>query len=432
MADQNQNLQNQIPGTLRTFKTDLEIANSNPQDRLQQAGNFVQARPESFSNINPNTTVTAVSNNPINTKPIVEKKDIPATSTEPKVQPNYSWSNMSSVADINSNDSFNSTKQSPSETKSGFSVLDESIDLPLDNNFSTKSKAPNPVSNPTNFNLNPETTPNLATNNNNQFDINSLNLQDDITNSKPKKSSVKNLIPFIVVILLLVLISGGVYFYFNISNTSNTTVTNNTDTNLDTDNTDDASIDTDNTTSTSSFNSPLKASSILDVSFNDSEPIRRTITTLLADKSDTLIQLNLTKDSTTVSLIDISDVLGLTIPSIGTIENYALYAYNQQGVYKLVAVLGLPLEQDAKTFIDNWSNSIPRNLTGFSINLPSRIVNEPQIKKSTITNSAGNVFENYYYNYTSPSDSIDVSSYENFVLMASSQDSMRYILEQIR
>jgi hypothetical protein len=82
--------------------------------------------------------------------------------------------------------------------------------------------------------------------------------------------------------------------------------------------------------------------------------------------------------------------------------------------------------------VENWSNSIPRDLAGFSINLPSRIVNNPQIKTSTITNNSGKVFNNYYYNYTSPSDSIDVSSYENFILLASSQDSMRYILEQIK
>jgi hypothetical protein len=124
--------------------------------------------------------------------------------------------------------------------------------------------------------------------------------------------------------------------------------------------------------------------------------------------------------------------MGITIPSIGTIENYKFYAYNQQGVYKLVAVLGLVEDQEAKTFVENWSSAIPRDLAGFSINLPSRIVNSPEIKKSTITNNSGKVFDNYYYNYTSSTDSIDVSSYENFVLIASSQDSMKYVLEQIR
>ena len=45
-AHQNQNSQNSFPGTIRTLKTDLGIDTpTNPQDRLQQAGNFVQARP---------------------------------------------------------------------------------------------------------------------------------------------------------------------------------------------------------------------------------------------------------------------------------------------------------------------------------------------------------------------------------------------------
>lgn len=452
MADQNQN---QITGTLRTLKTDLDLNKLNPQDRLQQAGNFVQARPETSNNLGAlNTADVSLSN--ITSSPNIplqesktenQKKDIPTANSESNPKPNYTWSNMS--APSNTSPAFNPNNvsakpntqnqqaQPATESKSGFSVLDDSIDLPLDN----KSTAPttNPsfnVSTSSNINSNPETS-NLISNidvnkPNDQFDINSLNLQDDITDSKPKKSSVKNLIPFAVVIVLLVLIGGGVYLYFNVSNSDSTTVTTNTDTTLDTDNTDDTSLDTDNTTPIPSFNSPLTASSNLDIAFVDSEPIRRTIATLLSDKSDTLIKLNLTKDNNVISLIDIADVLGITIPSIGTIENYEFYAYNQQGVYKLVAVLGLPSDQDAKSFIDNWANSIPRDLAGFSINLPSRIVNDPQIKKSTITNSAGNIFENYYYNYTSPSDSIDVSSYENFVLMASSQDSMKYILEEIR
>jgi hypothetical protein len=441
MADQNQN---QITGTLRTLKTDLELNKLNPQDRLQQAGNFVQARPETSNNLGAlNTADVSLSN--ITSSPNIplqesktenQKKDIPTANPESNPKPNYTWSNMSSPSSpspaFNPNNvkptitTQNQQSQPVIEPKSGFSVLDDSIDLPLDNKDIAPTTIPNlnvNKSSTPNPNLEPSTLiSNLDVNKpNEQLDINTLNLQNDVTDSKPKKSSLKNLISFTVVIVLLVLIGGGVYFYFNISNPVNTTVTTNTDT----DNTDD-------TTPTSSFSSPLTASSILDISFVDSEPIRRTIATLLSDKSDTLIKLNLTKDNNAISLIDIADVLGITIPLIGTIENYEFYVYNQQGVYKLVSVLGLPSDQNAKSFIDNWSNSIPRDLAGFSINLPSRIVNDPQIKKSTVTNSAGNIFENYYYNYTSPTDSVDVSSYENFVLIASSQDSMKYVLEQIR
>lgn len=429
MADQNQNPQTQIPGTLRTLKTDLEISKSNPQDRLQQAGNFVQARPEVSDNVTSSSTDVSASIS-IDAKPAVEKKDIPAVSTDSKDQTNYSWSNMSSTPNINSNTSFNPTNKASAETKSAFSVLDDSIDLPLDSNPSAKSQTPNITPNPIDVAKTPATPQKPDTNTqNNQFDINNLNLQDENIKPSKVKSSSKGLISAVIVILLLGLIGGGVYFYFNRTDAN---ITVDTDTNTDNTNPIDEPTDTDDTTPSTTFNSPLVQNSTLDIAFVDSEPIRRTIATLLTDKSDTLIELNLTKDNSPVSLIDIADIMGITIPSIGTIENYRFYAYNQQGVYKLVAVLGLVEDQDAKTFVENWSSSIPRDLAGFSINLPSRIVNSPEIKKSIITNNSGKVFDNYYYNYTSPADSADVSSYENLVLIASSQDSMKYVLEQIR
>ncbi len=420
MADQNQN---QIPGTLRTLKKDLDLWSSNPQDRLQQSGNFVQARPEITNNVASIPTDTP-------SKIAVEKKDSTLASNES----NYSWSNMSTSPNVSSNTSFNPPSRAISEPKSGFSVLDDSIDLPLDTNLknTTTSSNSNLDSNPINSqpvtSLDSKLDPSTP---DNKFDINGLNLQDDIKDVKTKKTSAKALISATIVIILLGLISGGVYFYFNMSsNSSDINVT--TDTDINSDDSNDTSTDIDNTTPNLGFNSPLPQDSVVDIDFIDSEPIRKTISTVLTDKKDTLIELNLTKDSNTVSLVDIADIMSITIASIGTIEGYKLYAYNQQGVYKLAAVLGLSSDQSAKTFVENWSNSIPRDLAGFSINLPSRIVNNPQIKTSTITNNSGKVFNNYYYNYTSPSDSIDVSSYENFILLASSQDSMRYILEQIK
>jgi|694.fasta_scaffold03888_11 hypothetical protein len=411
MADQNQN---QIPGSLRTLKTDLALIKSNPQDRLQQAGNFVQARPDINSN--------AVSTNTIDTKLTVEKKDIPAGNIDAKTQSNYSWSNMNiapapaPAPAINPSNSLDSQSKISIPTKSGFSALDDSIDLPLDNNLVNKI----PASNPTNT----QTVTSPAT----QLDINGFNLQENVkeVNSKP---SAKRLISLITVFALLGLIGGGVYLYFNIDKKNDTNITTNTDVITDADTSTDDSSDAE---PSSNFNSPLTQNSEVNISFIDSESIRVTASSVLTDKSDALIKLNLTKNNNPVSLIDIADVLGITIPSIETIKNYGLYAYNQQGVYKLVAVLELASDQNTKTFVDNWSNFIPRDLSGFSINIPSRIVNDPQIKKSTITNNSGKIFENYYYNYTSPTDSIDVSSYQNYILMASSQNSMRYILDQIK
>lgn len=406
MSDQNQN---QIPGNLRTLKTDLEMNKSNPQDRLQQSGNFVQARPTN------------------------EKKDIPTTNT----QPSYSWSNMNTNNTQSNNSTFKPAPTASVENKSGLSILDDSIDLPIEKpiisnntNPATEALPSSPVINQPNPAAPIKTEINTQAN---AFDINSLNLQDDSSNPKPKALN-KALFPALIVIILLGLIGGGLYFYFNMSSNDEADITDNTEQNIS-DPVDDITeepIDIQPENPISTFSSPLKQDSAVDIAFVDAEPIRSTISKYLIDERDILIQLNLTKNDTSVSLIDIADVLGLTIPSIETIVDYRLYAYNQQGVYKLVAVLGLAEGQEAKSFLLNWANSIPRDLAGFSINIPSRIVNTPTIKKSVITNNSDKVFENYYYNYTSPSDSIDVSSYKNYLLMTSSQDAMNYILDQIQ
>jgi hypothetical protein len=413
MPDQNQNSQNinSLPGNLRTLKTDVEEFNNSPQDRLQQAGNFIQAIPtlELNSTINSTTPVTP-STTAIENK-VVEKKDIP--SNEVNSKPNYSWSNMSSsqsnTSKIDTNINFSTV--SSNSNKSGFSVLDDTIDLPLNNSL---NKDINISSNENTLNTN--TVPNDS-------NIDNLNKIRDI-GVKPK-SSFKPIISGIVVIVLLVLIGGGIYIFNTSRTTINTNTTNNTEQPLASTPNPEPSI------------TPIEAPLFenipkLDVAFVDSEPIRRTISSLLADKKDTLIELNLIKDGNKISLLDISTVFGLNIPFINDIRQYWFYAYNQEGVYKLTAVLNINDDKDIINELDKWSVSMPRDLSGFSINLPSRIVNLPTMKKTSVTNSSGNIFNNYYYNYTSSSDSIDVSSYKNYILMASSQNSMKYILDKIK
>jgi hypothetical protein len=442
MADQNtqnQNSQNPITGTLRTMKTDLDLGGaSNPQDRLQQAGNFVQARPDVDVKPAP-TPVTPV--NPI-PKPIpnsvptpipTDKKDIPATpnipNTNSQPKPTYSWSNMNvSKSDVIKEDFIADTKKdipnsippTPNkvDNKSGFSVLEDTIDLPLNNTPKEPNKINDNKSNSGVFKLEPN-----SGNSSVEFDLNAVNVQENsIPASIPPKSSMKSIISIVVVLVLLVLIGGGVYA-FNMSRNNSTQVTdNNTDPN------------TNPTPAPTPESTPLLTGiPKADIAFVDTEPIRQTILSQLSSKKDSLIELNLTKNNNKVALTDIADVMVLVIPTdiLSNLQDYWLYAYSQEGIYKLTAILELNKDKQAKELVDNWANSIPRDLSGFSINLPSRIVNTPTIKKNVITTSAGKTFDNNYYNYTSPADSIDVSSYENYILMASSQDSMRYLLNQI-
>lgn len=449
MADQNQNSQNSqnpLPGTLRTLKTDLDIGGvDNPQDRLQQAGNFVQARPTIESTPAPTSaTVTPVSTTATIENTVVEKKDIPATEVKPK--PSYSWSNMSPAQNNSSKVEFNldvkkdipaptsspvsnpTTISTPNpstnkaDNKSGFSVLEDTIDLPLDNKVQTNinNKPGDNKANAGVFKLDPKTSSQSV-----EFNLNGASFQETEVATKPK-SSIKSVVSIVVVLVLLTLIGGGVYAFNMSRNSMPPKITDNT-TDTDTNNTPTPTPEVVNS------NPLFKDISKIDIAFVDTQPIRQTILAQLSEKKDSLIELNLTKDENKVSLIDVSDALILTIPTdvLSSLKDYWLYGYNQEGIYKLTAVIQLNQDKLARELVDNWANSIPRDLSGFSINLPSRIVNTPTIKNTTITTNSGKSFNNNYYNYTSPADSIDVSSYENYILMASSQDSMRYILNQI-
>lgn len=418
MPDQNQNSQNLIPGTLRTLKTDLDNAFDSPQDRLQQAGNFVQARPDIDS--------VPIQNHSFNQKPIStninienktqDKKDISSSYTSSK--PTYSWSNMTMPQDnnlkVDSNLDLKKSNQVEKNepllnNKSGFSALDDSISIPLDNTIKDDKNILNDSLSVKDLNIN----------NNIQSDTNPFNLNDQV--NYPKKSILKTIIPFIIIIILVVLIGGGVYLF--ISRNKSNVITEKPNPNP-------TPVPVPITEITPLFANIPK----LNISFIDNQPIRQTILTQLNTSKDSLIELNLTKDGNKVALADIADVFSINIPIEvkDNTENYWLYGYNQQGIYKLTGVFQIKNDKNVSQLVENWANSIPRDLAGFSINSASRIVNIPTIKQSSITNSSGKVFKNYYYNYTSPTDSIDVSSYEKYLLIASSQDSMKYILNKIK
>lgn len=498
MADQNQNT---ITGTLRTLKTDLSGDKTAPQDRLQQAGNFVQARPDLSSPVTPpNNLSSGVKTQTQSTS--TPKQDVPVNNNFKNESKNYSWTNMSvptpnksniggvvsptnsinpsvgsevkayGMSESNSNqpltnmnDSISSSnsdrfqgpssssivkpkpippfkevvKESPSlnsntdSLSSGFSALDENLDLPLDTATSASVSSSssglgvvdfedNSISKSLDSNLNPTNTPSVSP----EFSFNPSSLDDDVLKTKSKSK-----FGLVIVMVLLSLIGGGVYYYFDRTGFLPSTQVSNTDTenNVTQDNTDTITEPTENSSA------PLfSPSSKINVAFVDTEPIRKTILSTLSSQKDPLVEINLTKDGNPISIIDLASVLGITMPPaiINNIVDYRIYAYNQQGVYKFTATLQLNVNQDTKSLVDSWSTSMPRDLSGFSLNVPSRIVNSPDIKTSTVTNANGAVFNNYYYNYTSPTDSLDVSSSGSYIIMASSQESMKYLLDQIK
>ena len=425
MANQDQN-QNIIPGTLRTLKTDLSSDNLAPQDRLQQAGNFVQARPDLNSSATPLKTVSQDST-PINTSESTNKQDVPVnTNSKQESKSTYSWTNS------------NLKVGSPS---TGFSALDDTIDLPLENNSNQAQTNTPPNVNPTLSSIGdtsksvfPELSKDDIVGDFKTSNINSnttitdeFNFNSDVNEVSPTSKSNGILVAGIVIVLLG-LIGGGIYV-FNANQPSQKQQANTDSTNTTNEAPNPTPSQNDNT-SKPLFSTNTK----IDVAFIDSEPIRKTILSNLSSQKETLVEMNLTKNGSKISLVDLASVLGINIPPtiINNVADYKLYAYNQQGVYKFTATIQLNQDQDAKSLVESWAPSIPRDMAAFSLNVASRIVNTPTIKTSIITSASGIIFNNNYYNYTSPSDSIDVSSSKNYVIMASSQDSMRFLLDQIK
>lgn len=418
MADQNQNT---IPGTLRTLKTDLSM--TPPQERLQQAGNFMQARPMP-DEVNQEQSV---SGNDIN-QPASVTLNTPSQQSAPQ----YSWSNM----DNNKKDVPFQTGSGTNATnidtntglKSGFSVLEDADDFALDSSFSPSSiteevdmNTMNDKASPVNQNFSMNNA-NISSGENNNVDIYQSNP------TKKAKSPIKALLSGFIALVLVGLIGGGVYLYF--TRFTNVPTNTNEDTTQEPLNPVEPS---EPPVQVADENTLFEANIKLDIAFVDTEPIRKTVLTVLSSKTEELIELNLTSEGNKIPFTDMADALGLVIPSnIQTdIKAYWLYAYNQQGVYKLIATFVFEDFKLGKDLIDSWSTSIPRDLSGFSLNVPSRIVNSPDIKTATVTSASGKVYNNYYYNYTSPNDSVDVSSVDNYILIASSQDSMKFILDQL-
>lgn len=412
MDDKNKNT---IPGSLRTLKTDLSLDN-NPQDRIQQAGNFMQARPSMDMSNNPQAPVEDTMVTPdIVSEPSKDTQTVNVETSKPGGA--YSWSN---------------TKEAPSmdmpvnpvgdmSAKSGFTALDDSMDIPLSSSMPSLNPVDSKPIPPTPDTVKPNSSisPNTMSGGTGEMTF------DTQSQSPKRKSSLKGVFSAIILILLIGLIGGGIYLYMNIrSTTPAPTVSDN-----------DNSTPPDNTETPSSITRPIvQPTKKIDIAFLDTEPIRRTISTQLNPENGALIELNLTKDNVKVNLIDLSTALGITFPAEITSElvDYWMYAYRQEGIYKLTGIIQLQDGKDAAATLMNWSTSIPRDMSGFSLNSASRIVTSPEIKRSIITSPTGKVFNNYYYNYTSNTDSIDVSSNANYIIMASSQDSMKYMTEQIR
>lgn len=431
MPNQDQN-QNSIPGTLRTLKTDLSSDKIDPQDRLQQAGNFVQARPDLNSPVTPPKLNVPNDSAAINASTSSPKQDVPVnTSPKPEPDSSYSWTNS------------NLKVGSPS---TGFSALDDTIDLPLDNNLVQPESNVVPKPAISSFSIgdsgvsalpeftskdtsNDFKTSNIPTSISSSDEFN-FNSDTSGVNEVATTSKSNGLLVAGIVIVLVGLIGGGIYV-FNINRPSQPQESNTNNTNNNT-----TEVPNNPTPpQTDNASKPLFLTNAkIDVSFVDTEPIRKTVLSSLNSQKETLVEINLTKSGTKISIVDLASVLGINIPSgiLDNVADYKLYAYNQQGVYKFTATIQLNQGQDAKSLVDSWSPSIPRDMSGFSLNVASRIVNTPNIKTSIITSSSGQIFNNYYYNYTSPTDSIDVSSNQNYVIMASSQDSMKFLLDQIK
>jgi hypothetical protein len=446
--------QNQISGTLRTLQTDIS---GDPQDRLQQAGNFVQARPEVVVSTsapqNPtNQSVTGATPDPNTVNPNTEKKDIPEVNTTDK--PTYSWTNSS--PEISSENKppisvdMQKTPVSPSNTpnsattKPSLSVLDDSIDFTNATTPASLSVTPSTLNSSATMQSTgakpdlgslptPEQQVYSSFNTGDNFSLEDK--LEDKPEDKPKRKPIKK--TGIIVGLLILLIGVGVYIYttnsFNLATILNFSSSPNTNTTPDT----AQPTEPDTVRGTPFVVTPEIIS--IDISQDSNETIRNNILLILNREGGTvkseLTELLLVKgeNQPKLSLEEFAQIFGFNLSPeiVDKAKDYWIYVYNQQGIYKLASVIELFDDSTAQTLVTNWGSSIPRDMAPFSLSSPSRIVNAaPELKTSTFVNSKGETFVNNYYNYTSNTDSIDVSTTSNYIILSSSQDAMGYITGQ--
>ena len=264
-------------------------------------------------------------------------------------------------------------------------------------------------------------------------------------NNLPKKSN--KMVYYIIGSVLVVLLIGGGIAFFLLGNRD----IDNNQSNLDTQNTDEVLDDTTEETDTeddTTVDKPIDEESDIDSGMDSdslfsgvsmvpvtvkSTSIRSDIIAKVSGLQEEVIYLDLKNEAgTKISLREFASYMGITIPEsiLSGNSNWWTYAYKEQGLYKIANVLEMN-NNATESFIEEWKPAISRNMSGYSLNSSSRGISATDPSKTTVNTSNGKQVSIYYYNYTTPSNAIDIGYIKDdkYIFMSSSKFSMEALIK---
>lgn len=435
---QNQNKKN-IPGTFTTMKDDVANAKLSPEERLQRAGSFAvdesPAAPESVE-------VTGFD------------------SKNPSMQPEKSFAAPPSVD--------NPVQEEKAGALSGFSFDDDepakassqpSKGLDFSQLDDDEFRTPEPKSTPpvgastTSKDVSFDDIFDSADSNASFGDAGSIQPESDsftFDDEPPVKKKKKSKAPVIVggVLMLLILVGVSVYALDSQLNLFGPPATpqpvddldfsDTDDTDLGTGDTDPTPIDTDpvDTDPQDTFvpgsGTPIVVADASETVTIGENNIRTDILNQITGSSSNLIEVTLAgSDGLPLSFEQFQEALGIRTPGVlsDSVTDYWVYAYNQDGIFKMGTVLQIEPSLSTDQVVVDWLSTVPQDLSGFSLSSSSRsAAGDAAMRSSEVTTPGGRTLTNYFYNYTEPTNSIDITYVDSYIVMASSQLSMEALI----
>jgi len=450
-------------GQIRTMSDDIKEAQS-PEDRANLAGNIFSAKEESvkieneIKNSNPvdgmvGTKIPFLGSTEEEASPVeintVSNGDVPVL-TEDKIGAELPKSdfqlNLSADLEQPQEEKIDHRKELEQKSKELFAKKDNnglsnSLVFPKDEvPFSKKDSLDN---NPLFKEMSVDSNSNGPVNNN----VNPIPTYDD---NLPKKSN-KMIYYIIGGVVVILLVGGGVAFFLlgnsGVDNNQANNDTQNTDESVPTlpseDDTEDDDVVVDN---------PVDEDLDMDSGIDEDEDsdslfagvsmvpvvvkptsIRSDIIAKVSGLQEEVIYLDLKNEAgTKISLREFASYMGITIPEsiLSGNSKWWTYAYKEQGLYKITNVLEMN-NNATESFIEEWKPAISRNMSGYSLNSSSRGISTVDPSQTTITTSDGRQVLVYFYNYTTPSNSIDIGYIKDdkYIFMASSKFSMEALIK---
>ncbi len=433
--DNNQNKKN-IPGTFTTMKDDMSNAKLSPEDRLQQAGSFMIDEPSAES---VKATEFDSKQKSFQAAPQT-KKDASATQEPSGSLSGFSFDDDDDVASVPEKSSESAKVSHQPSSGLDFSQLDD-IDSPLLAPQSSPSAPKQDVSLDNIFESKESSLEGfggLASGSG----LTDFSLEDKPEPKKKKKSKA----PVIVggMLMLLIIVGVSVYALDTQINIFGPDSTQDPVEDLDlSEGVEDPIVPGEETPIEEPIEEPviedgtplIALDTVVPVTLVEGGNIRTDILNTISDETEELIEVTLlTSDGSPVPFSEVQSEMSIDTPQVlsDAVIDYWLYAYNQEGIYKIGAILELEKSVSTDQLVVDWLPDIPADMSGFSLSSSSRSFSETSsMQSSEVTAPSGKVLASYFYNYTEPSNSIDITYIDEYVLLGSSQLTMEALISSL-